>query len=132
MPPRPLGVQPQQRRLVLVHLQVLGERGLLRQDPAHSPVPPLLDRAPRALAHRGDRFGPAEDPRGGGGDPVRGGVEVQGEGGEAAAEVGYGFRGGGGWGVGCGEGVFFHGGHIEGGSFLKGLVNGGHVFGYRC
>ncbi|KAE9448698.1 hypothetical protein C3L33_19437, partial [Rhododendron williamsianum] len=46
VPPRPLGVQPQQRRLVLVHLQVLGERGLLRQDPAHSPVPPLLDELP--------------------------------------------------------------------------------------
>jgi hypothetical protein len=65
--------------LLLVHLEVGGEPGLLGHEPADAPVPPPLQRAAGERAQRRRRLGPPERPlRRRGGD----GLDLVGEGGQ--------------------------------------------------
>lgn len=73
--------------LLLVHLEIGGEGWFTGEDPAPAPVPPLFGGGAGVLAHGGYGFGAAEGPRGGGGGR-RLDLQIQGEGGEPAADPG--------------------------------------------
>lgn len=73
---------PNKKFLFLIHLKILGEIGLPREDPGPSPGPPLLDGGAGFAAHGGERSG------GGGGGDGGGGLEVERERGESSPETG--------------------------------------------
>ena len=53
---------PQGLGLLLVHLQILSEDRLLRQDPSQTPTPPGLDGVAGVLAHGRQGLGSVDGP----------------------------------------------------------------------